>query len=104
MHGICTDQWWWSRPPDGMDEHGFALPAPEPAVAADQLLERGNFFGEVVDPTVDDDVPDVGESAVPPYLRSSVHPEACQRIHALDALFVQEVPPIPTHGDEPMGI
>ena len=43
MHRLCSEQSLLRRRPSGrISEHGLGLPPPEPAVAADELLEGLN--------------------------------------------------------------
>src|SRR5947209_13260950 len=64
VNRVGTDQRRWTRPAARVDQRGFALPAPETPMAPDELLERRHVMRAVVDPAVDDEVPDVVQRRV----------------------------------------
>src|SRR5438132_1106195 len=87
-----------------MDEHRFALPATKAAVTPDQLFEGCDLRRCVVEPAVDDDVPDVREMSVPANLGGSRGPESRERVQPLHHVLVEVVRATATERHDTAGV
>ena len=74
-----------------MQQERVGLTAPEPAVGADQLLERGHLVPFVPVGAVEDDVGAVGKAVGATHVAGGVGAEGRQRIGAFHALLLDEV-------------
>ena len=91
------------RPPRRVDQHRLGLPAAEPAVRADQLLERGDLLGARVDRLTSTRSPTCATPWCASRSRAACGPYARQRVLALDVPVAQPVLPAGAEHDRPVG-
>src|SRR5689334_5570840 len=86
MYGVRAEQIGRRGPLPRMNQQRPVLPAAQAAVAADQLLERGDLLHVRVEQAVDQQIAGVREPVVPPQIVRGIRPEPTERVDTLNAI------------------